>query len=137
MLTYTVLHVCSAHNATLLIWFAMRSLQVQRKALLPKILDVNNAEATLRSAFKSPFPNAPARSDVSTQPQCNFAILRNACHTDTGNLQTSAVLLLSLHRPSGASCSRGAPLFPGEARLPSSSVHPYTLRQNLHHCSHQ
>ena len=43
------------------------SLQVQRKALLPKILSVNDAEATLRSAFKSPFPNAPARSDVSTQ----------------------------------------------------------------------
>ncbi|KAK9916056.1 hypothetical protein WJX75_007902 [Coccomyxa subellipsoidea] len=40
------------------------SLQVQRKALLPKILSVNDAEATLRSAFKSPFPNAPARSDA-------------------------------------------------------------------------
>ncbi|CAL8470234.1 g9776 [Coccomyxa elongata] len=40
------------------------SLQVQRKALLPKILDVKDAEATLRSAFKSPFPNAPARSDA-------------------------------------------------------------------------
>ena len=49
-----------------LVFCAVCSLQLQRKALLPKILDVNNAEATLRSAFKSPFPNAPAQSDVST-----------------------------------------------------------------------
>ena len=44
------------------------SLDLKRKALLPKVLNVDGAEAVLRSAFKSPFPDAPARSDVGLIP---------------------------------------------------------------------
>ena len=40
------------------------SLQVSRKALLPKVLSVQGAELALRAPFKSPHPNAPARSEV-------------------------------------------------------------------------
>lgn len=43
---------------------ASRSLQISRKALLPKVLSVQGAEVALRAPFKSPHPNAPARSDV-------------------------------------------------------------------------
>ncbi|KAK9834193.1 hypothetical protein WJX81_007238 [Elliptochloris bilobata] len=40
------------------------SLQVSRKALLPKVLSVQGAELALRAPFKSPHPNAPARSEA-------------------------------------------------------------------------
>ena len=43
---------------------ASRSLQISRKALLPKVLSVQGAQVALRAPFKSPHPNAPARSDV-------------------------------------------------------------------------
>ncbi len=46
------------------------SLDLRRKALLPKVLNVVGAEAVLRSAFKSPCPNAPAQSDVSSSLLC-------------------------------------------------------------------
>ena len=42
----------------------LRSLQVSRRALLPKVLSVQGAELALRAPFKSPHPQAPARSDV-------------------------------------------------------------------------
>ena len=41
------------------------TLDISRKALMPRLLSVANAEATLRRAFKSPHPSAPAVSDVS------------------------------------------------------------------------
>eukprot|EP00887_Chlorella_sp_A99_P002466 scaffold10.g2466.t1 len=40
------------------------TLNVSRKALMPRLLTVPNAEATLRRAFKSPHPSAPAVSDL-------------------------------------------------------------------------
>ena len=49
-------------------FFLLCSLDLKRKALLPKVLNVDGAEAVLRSAFKSPFPDAPARSDVGLIP---------------------------------------------------------------------
>ena len=42
----------------------LRSLQVSRKALLPRVLSVQGVELALRAPFKSPHPQAPARSDV-------------------------------------------------------------------------
>lgn len=40
------------------------SLDVSRKPLLPKLLSVQDAAVVLRKPFKSPHPNAPARSEV-------------------------------------------------------------------------
>jgi DNA repair and recombination RAD54-like protein len=40
------------------------SLEIHRKPLLPKLLSVQDAAAVLRKPFKSPHPNAPARSDA-------------------------------------------------------------------------
>jgi DNA repair and recombination RAD54-like protein len=40
------------------------SLDIHRKPLLPKLLTVQDATAVLRKPFKSPHPNAPARSDA-------------------------------------------------------------------------
>lgn len=42
------------------------SLDVSRKAILPKILSVQDAAVILRKPFKSPHPTAPARSEVRT-----------------------------------------------------------------------
>lgn len=50
---------------------ARRSLQVSRKALLPKVLSVQGAELALRAPFKSPHPNAPARSEVRASRSTN------------------------------------------------------------------
>ena len=47
------------------------SLDLRRKALLPKVLNVIGAEQVLRSAFKSPFPNAPAQSNVRLHPSAS------------------------------------------------------------------
>ncbi|KAG7670478.1 hypothetical protein Ndes2526B_g00232 [Nannochloris sp. 'desiccata'] len=40
------------------------SLDIHRKPLLPKLLTVQDAAAVLRKPFKSPHPNAPARSEA-------------------------------------------------------------------------
>lgn len=40
------------------------SLEIHRKPLLPKLLTVQDAAAVLRKPFKSPHPNAPARSEA-------------------------------------------------------------------------
>ena len=42
------------------------SLEIHRKPLLPKLLSVVDATVVLRKPFKSPHPNAPARSEVRT-----------------------------------------------------------------------
>ena len=45
------------------------TLHLSRRALMPRLLTVANAEAAvLRRAFKSPHPTAPAVSDVSAPP---------------------------------------------------------------------
>jgi len=44
------------------------SLEIHRKPMLPKLLSVQDAAAViLRKPFKSPHPNAPARTNVRTQ----------------------------------------------------------------------
>lgn len=57
-------HGTKAHVLTAAVCGALCSLQVSRKALLPKVLSVQGAELALRAPFKSPHPNAPARSEV-------------------------------------------------------------------------
>ena len=42
------------------------SLQLERKPLVPKLLNMSNAEAILRRPFKSPHPTAPDCSQVTS-----------------------------------------------------------------------
>ena len=99
-------------------------LEIHRKPLLPKLLTVQDAAAVLRKAFKSPHPNAPARSEVRKHSINNHTALNFT------TFYLFVIFLQSLRRalaarkqfiPWGAA---GKPFQPPVKLLPTTSDEP-------------
>ena len=99
------------------------SLNITRKPILPKLLSVADAELQLKRPFKSPHPNAPARSEVRAPPRSRTQRWRRRCRSNhtVSRGPLSPHLPVPCRRPCSAPWRRASSSSPGAAPAGRSS----------------